>query len=268
MNRYFNALIVMVITAMLAVACKTNKTDETSSDKSNKEDNVVAEANVEGEAYLNSIDLNDSLYTANSLFYSREVNGQTEWIEVIMSLNDSNQIVKMKEQFVVAGYDAIFSNHFYYKDGLKYATKQFFMESVEDSSYFVELLSYYDENEEVLATKRRTAVYEEYLPQEQYMIAEKTACSADRAKDVINQKGKFETTFQGFVNMEGFKFLVVGENAKNGYSSALIVQQITPLIIELRNNESKMIGTPLTVNFQTIVDGTGSQQILLGVNKK
>lgn len=268
MNRYFNALIVMVITAMLAVACKTNKTDETSSDKSNKEDNVVAEANVEGEAYLNSIDLNDSLYTANSLFYSREVNGQTEWIEVIMSLNDSNQIVKMKEQFVVAGYDAIFSNHFYYKDGLKYATKQFFMESVADSSYFVELLSYYDENEEVLATKRRTAVYEEYLPQEQYMVAEKTACSADRAKDVINQKGKFETTFQGFVNMEGFKFLVVGENAKNGYSSALIVQQITPLIIELRNNESKMIGTPLTVNFQTIVDGTGSQQILLGVNKK
>lgn len=258
----------MVITAMLAVACKTNKTDETSSDKSNKEDNVVAEANVEGEAYLNSIDLNDSLYTANSLFYSREVNGQTEWIEVIMSLNDSNQIVKMKEQFVVAGYDAIFSNHFYYKDGLKYATKQFFMESVADSSYFVELLSYYDENEEVLATKRRTAVYEEYLPQEQYMVAEKTACSADRAKDVINQKGKFETTFQGFVNMEGFKFLVVGENAKNGYSSALIVQQITPLIIELRNNESKMIGTPLTVNFQTIVDGTGSQQILLGVNKK
>ncbi len=253
---------------MVTAACDTNKkSDETPSDENNTENEVVAEANVEGEAYLNSIDFNDSLYTANSLFYSRDVNGETEWVEVIMSLNDSNQIVKMKEQFVVAGSDAIFSNHFYFKDGQKYATKQFFIESEKDSSYFVELLSYYDENEEVLATKRRTAIYEDYLPQEQYMVTEKTPCSSDRAYDIINQKGKFETTFQGFVDMEGFKFLVVGENAKNGYSSALIVQQITPLIIELRNNESKMIGTPLTVNFQTIVDGTGSQQILLGVNK-
>ena len=61
--------------------------------------------------------------------------------------------------------------------------------------------------------------------------------------------------------------LIVGEDNKEGYSSAMIVQQITPTIIELRAKEIEMLGTPLTVDFRTIVD-QGTQQILLSVRKR
>ena len=265
MIRHFNLLTITVIALFIASSCTSTNTEKPTTEP---KPNVVAKANIEGEAYLDYLDLSDSLNTANSLYYSKRVNDIIEWTEVIMSLDDSSRIVKMVEQIAPAGSDAVFSNHFYFKDGLKYATKQFFLETVADSAYFVELLSYYDKDEKVKATKRRTAKYEDLLTQEQYMVTKKTDCSSDRAYSIINQTGEFETTYQGFVDMEGFKFLVVGENKKDGFSSALIVQQMTPLIMELRSNESEMIGTPLVVNFQTINEAGGSEQILLAVGKK
>jgi hypothetical protein len=263
MMRYLKVLIGVTITTFFVASCGSSNNSK-SADRSKND--VVAKANEEGEAYIASIDLNDSLNTANSLYYSRGEGQNIEWTEVVMFLNDQSQVVKMIERIAKPGSSAVYSNHFYFKEGKKYATKQFFEESVGDSTYFVELLSYYDAAEKVKATKRRTAVYEDFL--EPYMVAQNVDCSVDRAYSIINQTGEFETTFQGFVNMDGFQFLIVGENSKAGFSSAIIVQQLSPLIIELRDRERQMIGTPLRVEFQTIQEGGGTEQILLGVSKK
>ncbi len=265
MIRHVNLLVVTAIALFFTSSCTSTNTEKP---KEQPVPNVVAKANIEGEEYLNYLDFNDSLYKANSLYYSKKINDQVEWTEVIMSLDDSSRILKMIEQIAHAGSDAVFSNHFYFKDGKKYATKQFFVETASDSSYFVELLSYYDKNEKVKVTKRRTAPYEDLLDQEQYMITQNKECSSDRAFRIVNQTGEFKTTYQGFVDMEGFKFLVVGEDKKDGFSSALIVQRTTPLIMELRNNEADMLGTPLIVNFQTITEGGGSEQILIAVARE
>ena len=265
MIRYINTLTLIAIALFLTTSCDSTETDIPTDEITTEE---IAKANVDGEAYLDYLDLTDTLDKANSLYYSRQVGDDIEWTDVIMTLDDSSRILKMVERFLVSGTEAVCSNHFYFKDGNKYATKQFFLESEQDSSYFVELLSYYDEKGKVTATKRRTAVYEDFLPQEQYMVAEKKSCSEDRAFDIVNQTGEFETTYQGFVEMQGFKYLVVGEDEKDGFSSALIVQRTTPLILELRANEADMIGTSLVVNFRTITDGGSSQQILMGVAKK
>jgi len=267
MIRYINYLVVAGITLFATVSCSTETKVKTETPET-KAPTEVAETNFEAEAYLDALDFNDSLPKANSMHYSRVVDGQQEWIEVIMTLDDSSRILKMVEQFLLAGSSSVFSNHFYFKDGYKYATKQFFVETQGDSSYFVELLSFYDKDENVTATKRRTAQYENDLVEAQYMVVPKQACSADRAYDIINQKGKFETTFQGFIDSQGFKYLIVGEDAKDGFSTALVVQRTTPLIMELRKNESQMLGTPLRVHHQTIIDATGSQQILMGVARE
>lgn len=265
MIQYVKSLIIITLTVFFVASCASSNNEK--SDPDAKQD-VVARANVEGEEYLNYLDNNDSLNTANSLYYSKTINGEVEWTEVIMTLDDSSRILKMVERIALPGKEAVYSNHFYYKDGAKYATKQFFEESVGDSSYFVELMSYYDKNGKVKATKRRTAIYEDLLDQEQYMVTQNKNCDDARAFRMINQQGEFQTTFQGFVDMDGFKFLVVGENKKDGFVSALIVQQMTPLVIELRNKTKEMIGTPLVVNFQTVHEGGGSEQILLAVDKK
>lgn len=263
--RYVKVLIVITIAAFSVASCGSSNNSK-SADRSENE--VVAKANEEGEAYLASIDLNDSLNTANSLYYSRGEGENVEWTEVIMFLDDQSQVVKLIERIAKPGSSAVNSNHFYFKAGKKYATKQFFEESAGDSTYFVELLSYYDTAEKVKATKRRTAEFEEFLEQVPYMVAQNVDCSVDRAYSIINQTGEFETTYQGFVDMDGFKFLIVGENSKNGFSSAIIVQQLTPLILELRAREREMLGTPLRVEFQTIEEGGGTEQILMAVSKK
>lgn len=266
MIRYVNLLVVTAIALLFATSCSTSNDEKNNVDT---KPNVVAKANVEGEAYLEYLDLNDSLYKMNSLYYSRSVNDKMEWAQVIMSIDDSNTMQKMVEQFSPMGSNTVFSNHFYFKDGYKYATKQFFAESVGDSSYFVELLSYYDKNEKVLATKRRTAHYEDLLTQEQYMVADTKECSPERAFRIINQEGEFATTFQGFVEgPQGYSYLVVGEDKKDGFSTALVVQRSSPLLTELRNSEKAMLGLPLVINFETITDAGGSQQILLGVSRK
>lgn len=265
MIQHTKLLIALPITLLLIASCGSGSKEINSGETPAS---TVAKADEEGEAYLSSIDFNDSLNLANSLYYSKTINGRVEWTEVVMHLDDSSRIIKMEERMALLGSDAVFSNHFYYKDGRKYATKQFFQESEGDSTYFVELLSYYDTKEKVKATKRRTAIYEDQLDQQQFMVAEKTDCSSERAFSIINQTGEFETTYQGFVDMDGFKFLVVGENKKDGFSSAIIVQEITPLIMELRAKQKQMLGTPLIVQFQTIREGGGTEQILLGVSKK
>lgn len=265
MIRHLNLLTVTAIALVVASSCSSTKTEE-SKEKPTPE--VVAKANIEGEEYLNSIDFNDSLYEVNSLHYSKRVGDKDEWTEVIMTLDDSSRLMKMVEQFVTAGSEAVFSNHFYFKEGKKYATKEFFVESIEDSSYFVELLSYYDKNEKVTATKRRTAHYEDHLDREQFMVTKNKDLSAERAFRIVNQTGEFETTFQGFVEMGGFNFLVVGEDKKNGFSSALIVQRMTPLLMSLKNDELDMLGAPLRVNFQTFTEGAASEQILISVQRK
>ena len=268
MIRHINYLVVTGIALFTITSCNTEAEVETENTETETVAPVEAKADVEAEEYLNYLDYNDSLPKANSLFFSREINGQQEWIEVIMTLDDSSRILKMEEQFLTAGSQSVFSNHFYFKDGYKYASKQFFLESEGDSSYFVELLSFYDKDENVTATKRRTAEYETDLVMSQYMVAPKQGCNTDRAFDIVNQEGEFATTFQGFIDMQGFKYLVVGEDEADGFSTALVVQQSTPLIMELRSKESEMIGVPLRISYQTIVDATGSQQILMGVARE
>jgi hypothetical protein len=268
MIRYINYLVLIGIALFAITSCNTEAEVETESPETETSTPVEAKADVEAEEYLNYLDFNDSLPKANSLYYSREVDGQQEWIEVIMTLDDSSRILKMEEQFLTAGSEAVFSNHFYFKDGYKYASKQFFLEEQGDSSYFVEILSFYDEDENVTATKRRTAEYETDLVMAQYMVAPKQDCSTDRAFDIVNQEGEFATTFQGFIDMQGFKYLIVGEDEQDGFSTALVVQKTTPLIMELRNNESELIGIPLRISYQTIIDATGSQQILMGVARE
>jgi hypothetical protein len=228
----------------------------------------VPRAQDELELYLDGLDYNDSLETGNSLFYSRGAGPTAESVEVKIFLDDSSQIVKMVEIIVAPGSNSVTSNRFYYRGDKKVATKRFFQESVKDSAYFVEVRSYYDTNEEVKVTKRRTARFEEQLDQEMFKVVKSEDCKSDRALRILNQQGEFETTFQGFIDMEGFIFLIVGENKKNGFATSLIVQMVTPFVQELRNNEKKMIGTPLIVQFETVTDSGGSEQILHGVRKK
>lgn len=263
MFKHLIAIIFVVVGVTFFSSCDNteNSDAETTAETVIDTHNGATEIDVDYEKYMTTIDLNDSLGIANSLYYS---NANGEAVEVLLYLDDSSEVVKMEEIMIAPETGIVNSNIFYFKDGKKYVTKQYFEETKADSSYFVELRSYYGEKEEALVTKRREAAFEEGLEMESFEIIANKECSSDRAMRVVNQEGEFETTFQGFVELEGFLFLVVGENKKEGYASSLIVQKYSPTILQLKSNEKQMIGKPLVVEF-AIIDEQGQQQILLDV---
>lgn len=219
----------------------------------------------EFEAYMDMIDADDSMDVGRSLYYTNQAGAS---IEVVFKVNAEGDIVKLEEYTVQPGSGTVYSNLYYLKDGKRYATKQFFEEGEGEQAFFTELRSYYDEKENVVATKQRSAEFEESLDYEMFAIGKKQECTIDRPMKVINAEGPFETTFQGFIEVEEYLYLLVGENTPDGYVSSLIVQFRDGTIQKLRENELGMKGTPLQIEFATTSDASGEQQILLGVQIK
>lgn len=210
-----------------------------------------------------SIDMNDTLSTGNSLFYSK---GNGASIEVKIFVNEKGETVKMIESYVDAGSTSICSNTFYFKKGERIASVEKREEGVGEDTYFVERVSYYDKKDKPFISKERKAEYEEELDYESFTSIENYDCSLERALDVLNQSGPFATTFQGFVMEEPFTYLIVGENNIDGYSSSLVVQDIDRTIQVLSENQSDMLGKALIIEFETVGSAEGYEyQILLSV---
>ena len=243
---------IMICFTMLLVSCGEGVDVNENSDK--KTEYVPNKEAIAFEAKIAKIDQNPNLSKGNSLFYSR-ADGAT--VEVEIYIDSTNQIVKMVEKYTNSNEQSICSNIFYLENDVKFATRELFEYSAPDTLSFSERVSYYDKNEKPIATKIRTAYFEEELDYESFTIVGDHDCSIKRAVEAINQTGEFVTTFRGFVKEDPYLYIIVGENDKNGYSSSLVVQQMTSTINKLQLNELAMIGRPLTINFETLDDEQG-----------
>ena len=218
------------------------------------------------EELIFEIDANDSLLVGQSLFYSREGGAS---VEVEIKVNDSNQMVKMVEEYTTEEFPSIASNTFYFKNRKMNASKELMEEAVGDSSQFIERVTYYDENENPIITKKKAANFEEELEFESYQIVENQKCSYDRALEVLNQENEYATTFQGFVKEDPYLYLIVGENKEDGYYTSVVVQYMTSLIKKLQQDEKSMLGTPLEIEYETLNGDQGYEyQILMGVRMR
>ena len=227
----------------------------------NNSEYVANEDEVAFEQLISDIDMNDSLATANSLFYTRE-DGSS--MEVALFLDEKNEAVKMIEKFTTGSSQSVGSRTFYLKDGKKIASRETFESGEGANAHFIERVSYYDSEEKPIATKQRSAPYEEELELESYVVTEKSDCSMKRTLDVLNQEEEFATTFRGFVEEDPYLYIIVGEDDVKGYCSSLVVQYRTATIQKLQTHEKEMIGTPLIIEFETFSGEQGYEyQILL-----
>ncbi|GEM_PF-483078 len=222
---------------------------------------VPNEDEIAFDEYIAGIEANDSLAAGNSLYYSKG-NGQSTEVEFFV--NDKNEMVKMVEYYTQESM-TIAKNVFYFKDNRKFASMELFETGEGEEMHFVERVSYYGENEEPIITKQKTAIYEQDLDVESYELVDKHDCDMKHALEILNQEGEFNTTFQGFVKEGAFLYLIVGGNDPEAFSSSLVVQYVDQTIKKLQENETAMIGVPLTINFETVEDaGEGFEyQILL-----
>lgn len=254
-------LIVPILFTALLVSCGDSNSDPdtTSNDPSVY---VPNEKEIAYEEYISNID-NDTLRSGNSLFFSK---GNDKFTEVEFWINDKDEMVKLTEYYTQESL-TIAKNIFYLKEGKKFASKELFEVNENGELGFVERVTYYDGNEQPIISKKRKALYEQDLEMESFTSCEKVNCKMDRALQILNQEGEFNTTFQGFVKESGFTYLIVGGLGEDAYTSTLVVQYQDQTTAKLMAKENELIGTPLVVDFVIVEDpGEGFEyQILRAV---
>jgi hypothetical protein len=201
--------------------------------------------------------------TASSLRYSKE-NGES--VVVAAYFDPSGNILKIEEFFTQKNNGSNGLKSFYLRNNKPFATKEYFADnSNAKAPKFVDRISYYDENEKIIQTIEKKVDFEEDLDNTEYVVVPPVSCSINRAQQVLNQEGEFETTFQGFVHVDVLSYLVVGEPKPNGYTSALRADYEDGMLKELLKNEKKHLNRKIRVEFNTITDPSGFEyQVYLG----
>jgi uncharacterized protein YfaP (DUF2135 family) len=240
--------IVFLSFLILIASCQnTNKNSEESQVKSSTNPKVekimasIEQINAQAENYT----------VANSLFYQHN-DGSTE--EVFAYLNKDQQIVKIEEKFKNGKNSNSGVRYFFFENGKRIASKERFIDVVNAKGQFRERLSFYNENGKAIHTNERLALYEEDLEKIDFQSVEPYNCSMETAENVLNQKGVFSTTFQGFATDGPVDYLIVGGPGETGYASALAIQYTDGEVNRLKANEKTMINTPLIVEFEKMMD--------------
>lgn len=202
--------------------------------------------------------------TANSLAYSKE-NGES--VKVNAYLSENHEILKMEEVYSKPDNGGNGSTVFYLNGKYPLVSIEKFEDYTNPAApKFVEKISYYDGNGKVLSTKARSAKFEEELEGAVFVVEDKKEVSPQRAFDILNQKGEFETTFQGFVESEPLDYMIVGEPKQDGYTSALRIEFQDPFIGEAFKEQKKYINRKIRVSFQSGNLNGYQYQIYTGAN--
>jgi hypothetical protein len=256
---YFYTTVVLLF---LFVSCgeetKQNEGSEISTEKE-----LEFDGKEDLEAKVAAIDNNADLVPANSLVYAHP-NGSTE--EATAFLDSKGDIVKLEERFLESETGNFGRRIFYIENGKRIVSKEIFNDNSRKPAVFVERHSFYDKKGKVRYSQVRETEFEENLEMCTFKMTTAVDCPIDRAMQIMNQEGHFETTFQGFVSGGEMEYLLVGENVKEGFTSSLAVQHSEGDIKKLMADQRAYVGKKLKVQFERVVDNRDMEfQLLLAV---
>lgn len=247
--KYVSNLLIGSLLVFSFVSCSSNSTEKEEKAKPvSVEDAILAE--------MDAIEklLSEKGQIASSLRYSKE-DGTS--IQVAAHLSDESELLKIEENFTEKNGGNFGTTTFYMKGKHPFVCKERFQDYSVNPAKFVERLTFYTEKGEVEKTIEKRVDHEDDLANVPYAAVEKANPNLKRAKEVLDQKGSYELTFQGFVDADDVGYLVVGEPAADGFSSALRISQIDPFITELRRDPKKHLNRKVQVVFDVVSDVTG-----------
>lgn len=259
-----NLIYLAVTLTVLFTACQSVKNQDDQSSETETYKKYENEDKIEKE--ISNIEKNKDLGLVDGLNYNNNA-GST--VDTKGYVDSKGNLVKIEYNFSDVKTGNYGKQFFYIENGKKFASKEIYFDNEIKKPTFIERVTYYDANEKAVFTKERTADYEEDLPTFTFAVAKTKDCPIERPLDALNQTGEFVTTFQGVVVSDNLKYIIVGENSEEGFASSLAIQFEDSAINKLINNERQMIGTPLEVQFEEMVDETGlSFQVLLSLRIK
>ncbi|MFN5415531.1 MAG: hypothetical protein ACK5B9_00635 [Flavobacteriia bacterium] len=201
-------------------------------------------------------DISTSGQVATSMRYTKN---EDVYIVVNAHLNAGGKFVKIEEDFNDGAKGNNGKNSFYLKDDKVFATRAYYSDMQAAKPAFVDRITYYDKNEKAIKSIEKRVDYEEDLDQAEYVEVKTVALSIDRARRVLDQKGEFETTFQGFIDVNPLKYIIIGEKNSNGYVSSIRVDYEDDFIKMLLKDQNKYMNRKIFIQFENVVDPTGMQ---------
>ncbi len=201
---------------------------------------------------------------ASSLDYSK--NDGTS-IHVDAHMDEDNHFVLIQEFFQEANEGENGTKSYYFQKNKVFVTKEIFQNAAEIANpTFTERISYYAPNGICVKTKERKGSSIAILDKIPFNAVPKYVCNIDRAMRALNHEDEFRLTFQGIINSQQGKYMVVGEPGENGYTSALKIDREDDFIKPILKDELRFINGTIYVQFDRIRETNGFtyQRLLKG----
>lgn len=263
-----NYLVLLPLLSLLFYACSdSNATAETTSGKEKSTPAVytVSDKDLSIDEYIAKVD-SDS--TPKLIRRSLDFNNDEYYSIYVESWSDTTDTKDMKiiEVFAKKTTSSEQKISYYMRDDKLVATKEMVESQEMDKIYFIERITYYDENEEPTGAKFRKAEYQEDLDTMKFKGAEVKKLSMERAYQVMNQEGAFQAKFVQFFDPGGELWIIVGNPEEGGFRSALLLNDLEGDLQSMIKTPDYYVGRPMALNFQIMRDHGTSYQLLIGAS--
>lgn len=261
MNRFLFSVVLL----FLFCACDYSNKESTTTKNSTK--TKLSEFNHPEyfDAFRDSLSKRKDLIEVASLSYT-DNDGNAQQVKGFV--DKSFAIVKlMHEQSFING--KIIKTSFYYNGVQRSISHQEITVLKENESYYSEKISCYNSKNKVIYSGARFSNDAIKLSSNKFKKVDFIIHDDIKAKEIINQKGDFQTNFQGFMEMLDRVYLLVGTEK---YGSTLAFQEYSGILKLLKERENQYKNKPLKIEFEILTEANGfTFQALTGielVNKK
>ena len=242
-------LIYLIVASITIVACQTRNEsllDPNTGEPVTKKQPLLYEKQEEYEKIIRSIDTAQVYSELKSLDYNNLQ--QSHSLRGI--INSSKELVKLTHENNLKDQQKNIITHFYLNKGKVISAIQRVVSSLNGGTSVTETKSYFDKNDDVVFSCKRTADSEDAINSVFFTTTKKTSIPITTAFDIFQQKGLFETRFIGFIDQN---YIIVGTKGKDGYNSALMLKDEENKIINLlMSNENLFVDKLLRVEFSEV----------------
>jgi hypothetical protein len=182
-------------------------------------------------------------------FYSLEYSDNFQNNKLVRGkLNQKNEIIQMElEETFKKGMQIV--TRYYYSGAFLFYAHQIVRDYQKVKGGYMETFSYFGQNKKPKISASRIADSEENLASKNFKICDKKNFDPSEALDIVNQQGKYETRFQGSLEAERLKFILVGTSGEINAHSAVAYNQDFPIAEELVKKEAYYLNRPLKIEF-------------------
>lgn len=234
-------LIYLIVATITIVACQTRNEsllDPNTGEPITKKQPLLYEKQEEYEKIIRSID-NAQVY---SELKSLDYNNLQQSHSLRGIINSSKELVKLTHENNIKDQQKNITTHFYFNKQKIICAVARVVINLNDKISVTETKSYYDDNENVVFSCKRTADDEDAINSVFFSTTKKTPIPINTAIDILQQKGLFETRFIGFLDQN---YIIVGTKGENGYNSALMLKDEEDKIINLLMSDEKLFANKL-----------------------